>query len=207
MKFVYLTILWIAWCALHSGLITRSVTGYFERRLGHRFRFYRLMFNGVSLATLAPVVVYTFSVHGSPFFSWGGPQRIVQILLIAVAFALFFAGRRHYDTLQFLGVRQLKQADACATLSKDCKIDTDGILGMIRHPWYVGGMLVVWARDLDGAAIITNTVITAYFIVGAFWEERKLTRQYGKDYQEYQKQVSMFFPYKWLKAKRWTKPS
>ena len=202
MKFVYLSILWIAWCALHSALIAPSVTAYFERRFGRWFRFYRLMFNGVSLATLVPVALYTFAVQNDPFFSWGGSLRIVQILLLAVAFTLFFSGMRRYDTLQFLGIRQLEQTNACAVLSKDCKIDTKGILGVMRHPWYVGGMLVVWARNLDTAAIITNAVITTYFVVGAFLEERKLVRQYGKAYQEYQKQVSMFFPYKWLRRLR-----
>ena len=32
-------------------------------------------------------------------------------------------------------------------------------------------------------------------------EERKLVAEYGDEYREYQKQVSMFIPYKWLKSK------
>jgi protein-S-isoprenylcysteine O-methyltransferase Ste14 len=76
-----------------------------------------------------------------------------------------------------------------------------GILGVIRHPWYVGGMLIVWARPLDISAIITNTIITGYFVVGAILEERKLRRVFGDAYREYQEKVSMFFPCKWLKVR------
>ncbi len=72
---------------------------------------------------------------------------------------------------------------------------------MIRHPWYLGGILIVWARDLSLSTILNNTVITSYFIIGTVLEERKLVREFGEPYREYQRNVSMFFPCKWLKAK------
>jgi protein-S-isoprenylcysteine O-methyltransferase Ste14 len=62
-------------------------------------------------------------------------------------------------------------------------------------------MIIVWGRDLDVSAIITNLIITGYFIIGTFLEERKLSTQFGEAYKEYQKRVSMFFPYKWLKSR------
>jgi hypothetical protein len=37
--------------------------------------------------------------------------------------------------------------------------------------------------------------------VGSFLEERKLVREFGDKYQEYQQAVSMLFPWRWLKAK------
>jgi protein-S-isoprenylcysteine O-methyltransferase Ste14 len=44
-------------------------------------------------------------------------------------------------------------------------------------------------------------VISAYFIIGTILEERKLLLEFGERYREYQKNVSMFIPYKWLKTK------
>jgi protein-S-isoprenylcysteine O-methyltransferase Ste14 len=44
-------------------------------------------------------------------------------------------------------------------------------------------------------------VISAYFIIGAILEERKLLQEFGEKYREYQENVSMFIPYEWLKAK------
>ena len=76
-----------------------------------------------------------------------------------------------------------------------------GIHRMIRHPWYLGGIMIVWSGDLSLSTILNNMVITSYFIIGAILEERKLVREFGESYREYQRNVSMFFPYKWLKAR------
>jgi len=95
--------------------------------------------------------------------------------------------------LQFLGLRQIKDEKSCSVLTDDCSLDTTGILSVVRHPWYAGGILIVWARPLDAAAVLTNLVITGYFIVGAFLEERKLKLQFGQAYDDYRRQVSMSF--------------
>ena len=62
-------------------------------------------------------------------------------------------------------------------------------------------MMIVWARDLDVSAIVTNVILTGYFIIGTLLEERKLSREFPEAYEEYRQKVSMFFPYQWLKSK------
>ena len=86
-------------------------------------------------------------------------------------------------------------------LTNDCSLDTDGVLAIVRHPWYSGGMLIVWARPLDLSAILTNLVVCGYFVVGAFLEERKLKAHFGRQYAAYQQQVSMFLPFKWVRRR------
>lgn len=201
MKYVILVFLWTAWCTVHSLLISLPVTEALKRRLGRDFRYYRIFFNGFSAMTLIPVVLYSHSIRTEAWFTWEGPFRIFQILLLFVSTGLFIFGARNYDALQFFGIRQIRQSNACGVLNADCELNKNGILGVIRHPWYLGGMIVIWARDLDPSAILTNAIITAYFVIGTFLEERKLTTELGSVYREYQRSVSMFFPYKWLKAK------
>jgi len=201
MKLVVLAFLGIAWCFVHSAMISLTVTDYLKRRIGNRFRYYRLVYNGIAFVTLVPVVMCAYAVRTPPLFTWQGSLRVVQVLLLIISFLLFLSGARHYDALAFLGIRQLKQSDSCIGLTENCELDTTGILSILRHPWYTGGMLIVWARDLDVSAIVTNLVITGYFIAGTLLEERKLSTAFGKGYTEYQKKVSMFFPYKWLKSK------
>jgi len=201
MKYIVLTILWSAWCFLHSALISLTVTEYIRHRFKGAFRYYRVCYNGMSLATLIPVAIYTYSVQSEPLFRWEASFRVIHFVLLFISLFLFFSGARHYDTLQFLGIRQLRQSNSCTLLTEDCELDSTGILGIIRHPWYTGGIIVVWGRDLDVSAIITNLIITGYFIIGTFLEERKLSIQFGEAYKAYQKRVSMFFPYKWLKSR------
>jgi protein-S-isoprenylcysteine O-methyltransferase Ste14 len=201
MKYALLALVWLLWCFFHSALISMRVTGYLKQRLGDRFRYYRLAYNGFSLATLIPVVLYGYSVQGEPLFSWEGYWRVVQVFLLAVSVFLFVAGGRYYDGLSFLGLRQLRSRSSCAGLTETCGLNTKGILGVVRHPWYAGGMMIIWAKDLDMSAIVTNVILTGYFIVGTLLEERKLSVEFPETYKEYQQKVSMFFPYQWLKAK------
>ncbi len=197
-QYIVLTILWIAWCALHSVLVSLSVTEPLVKRFPYASRYYRIVYNAVAVVTLAPVLLYTFSLRGPALFAWQGPWRSVQIALAVSALFFFVAGSRRYDFFQFLGLRQVNNEKACSVLTDDCSLDTSGILSVVRHPWYTGGILIIWARPLDTAAILTNLVITGYFLVGAGLEERKLNTQFGQEYTDYQKRVSMFIPIKWM---------
>jgi protein-S-isoprenylcysteine O-methyltransferase Ste14 len=197
-QYFLLIILWIAWCTLHSALVALSLAEPLRKRFPCVLRYYRIAYNIVSVATLAPVLLYTVSLRGTPAFSWQGPWRFLQIAMVVSALIFFVAGAGHYDLFQFLGLRQLEDEKACSVLTDDCSLDTSGVLSLVRHPWYTGGVLIIWARPLDTGAILTNLVLTAYFLVGACLEERKLTRQFGQEYTDYQRRVSMFLPFRWV---------
>ncbi len=194
-------LLWILWCTLHSILIAPTVTDYMKKRLGERFRFYRLFYNIVSSVTLAPLLCLSISIRGTPVFRWGGPTVIVRYLLLLTSIYLFAAGARHYSLSQFLGIHQINTGQANYTLSEYGRFDTSGILALIRHPWYTAGILIVWAQDISPSTFLINIVISIYFVIGAILEERKLLREFGENYRDYQRNVSMFIPFKWVKAK------
>jgi len=99
------------------------------------------------------------------------------------------------------GIAQIRARRADGSLSKDDSFVVSGIHRIIRHPWYLGGILIVWAQDLSVSTIMINMIISVYFIVGSFLEELKLVREFGDKYREYQQTVSMLFPWRWLKAK------
>jgi protein-S-isoprenylcysteine O-methyltransferase Ste14 len=197
-RYVVLISLWGAWCFLHSFMITLTVTGFVQKRFEKAYPYYRIFYNVMALVTLTPVLVYSFSIKGPAVFRWEGPFRIVQGLLVGSAFLLFIGGAKRYDLAQFLGIRQVLENSTCSVLTDDCHLDTRGILGMVRHPWYAGGILIVWARNLDMAAILTSLVITVYFLIGAFLEEKKMLAEFGEEYIGYQQRVSMLFPFKWV---------
>ncbi|MCJ7783453.1 MAG: hypothetical protein MUP41_05930 [Desulfobacterales bacterium] len=200
-KHVFVVLLWILWCTLHSTLIATPVKDYLRKKLGDWFRFYRLFFNAVSLATLIPVLYYSLSIQRTPIFLWERHLMIVKYLLLATSITLFVAGGRHYSMSEFFGIRQIKTGRANPALSEYDTFNTSGILGAIRHPWYTASLMAIWARDITLSTLLINIVISAYFVVGTILEERKLLLEFGEKYREYQKNVSMFLPYKWLKAK------
>ena len=81
-------------------------------------------------------------------------------------------------------------------------IDTTGVLGVTRHPWYVAVFILLWASDLNAAGIVVNVVLSAYLVIGTLLEERKLVLEFGDRYREYQRRVSMFIPFKWLNLRK-----
>ena len=196
-----LALLWTSWCVVHSVLVSTTLTDYFKSKLGNRFRFYRLFYNGFAIVTLIPVAIYSYAVQVEPVFVWDGYLRIFQVILFLIAIFLFFAGITHYDALQFLGIRQVKQRSMSEGMTKTGELNATGILGTIRHPWYLGAIAFIWARQLDVSAIIVNIILTAHLIIGTYLEERKLVAEFGDGYRSYQKEVPMFIPYKWLKSK------
>ena len=201
MNYLVLAVLWIIWCAIHTGMISPTATEYLKRRLGSHFRFYRLVFNLLAIVTIVPVILYNQSIQGSPVFRWEGFMIVFQVFLLAIVVLLFFAGARHYDMLQFLGLRQIRTGTSHSTLTETGKLDTTGILSITRHPWYLGTIMLIWARELDVSGLITNIILTIYLVVGTVLEERKLLMEYGEDYRQYQKKVSMLIPFKYLKSK------
>jgi protein-S-isoprenylcysteine O-methyltransferase Ste14 len=181
-------------------MISETATGFLKRRLGDSFRFYRLFFNAVALLTLIPVLWYAHSLRREAIFRWEGVWLVPQYLLLACGILLVAAGGKHYSLGQFVGISQLRGA-SCGGLATGGGIDSSGVLGLVRHPWYTAVVLLLWAGDLDMTALVGNGVLTVYIVAGTLLEERKLVREFGDAYRSYQGRVSMFVPLKWIRSR------
>jgi protein-S-isoprenylcysteine O-methyltransferase Ste14 len=182
-------------------MISIAVTEYLKKLLGSQYRFYRVFFNFISILTLIPVALFAHSAQTPVIFDWSGYMRIGQVLILGLAVWFFFLGGRHYDIRQFLGIKPIREGTTDTAITDTGELETSGVLGITRHPWYLATMLLLWARQMDVSAIIVNVILTAYLIVGTYLEEKKLVREFGEKYRNYQKKVSMLLPYQWLKER------
>jgi protein-S-isoprenylcysteine O-methyltransferase Ste14 len=201
--YILLSLLWTVYCLVHSALISLTVTNFLRRALGDRYRFYRLFFNTFSVATLIPLLMYSHLARwgAEKLFAWEGSMRIIQCGLIGLAATLVLNCSRHYNMLQFLGIQQIFQKRPGNAMTASGEFDSSGILGLVRHPWYLAAFILLWARDISLPEIIVNMVLSAYLVIGTLLEERKLVLEFGDQYRLYQRQVSMFIPLKWLGSK------
>lgn len=201
MKYITLIALWTVFCFLHSAMITTAFTGFLKTKTGRYFRFYRLFYNIFSGLLLLPAVLYSYSIMERPFFIWKGYLLPVKYLLLSGGFWLFYTGSRHYSMKTFLGFSQLNEGVNHGLINSSGTIEKEGIMGVIRHPFYSGSLLVIWTGNLDTTRLIINAILSLYLVVGTLLEEQKLLSEFGNAYSNYQKEVSMLFPWKWLVRK------
>ena len=141
-------------------MISASVIELFKKHFGPKFRFYRFFFNLMAILTLIPVALFAYLIQTQVIFHWNGSMRIGQVILIGLAVLLFFLGGRHYDARQFLGIKQIREGTSNNLITDTGELDTSGVLGITRHPWYLASILFIWARQLDVSAIVVNVSIT-----------------------------------------------
>ena len=118
-----------------------------------------------------------------------------------IALILLIGGSKNYNFLQFLGIKQIIDKKLHKSLSKDGVLKREGILNITRHPWYSAFTIVLWARELNSTTLIINIIFSIYLVVGTYLEEKKLKIEFGEAYIDYQKDVSMLLPIKWIKSK------
>lgn len=72
------------------------------------------------------------------------------------------------------------------------KVISSGIYSIIRHPIYLGNILMPLGLGLTFKAtyaLLYAPVIIIFFIITTFIEDKKLVEEYGKEYIEYKKKV------------------
>jgi protein-S-isoprenylcysteine O-methyltransferase Ste14 len=191
-----LAILWILWCSLHSLLISSFFLARVRRLWKEKIAYYRLTYNAFSLFTLIPVVIYQQLLAEKIIFPWPGPWYILKSVMYLVSLGLFCGGYLVFDLRYVLGIKQIDEMREGGK-TEPMEFNTTGILEYVRHPWYSGAILLVWAfGPISDVSLVSKIILTAYIIIGTFLEENKLIREIGEPYLEYRKRVPMFIPWK-----------
>jgi protein-S-isoprenylcysteine O-methyltransferase Ste14 len=187
----------IIFAAFHSFLATDHIKKKAEKRLKYQFRFYRIFYNFISIIIFAPVLLIWIMYTTSTLPVYNIPNRLYPFIFLIrlAAIGLFSYAAYQTDVLDFSGIRQITGK------SKNILI-TKGAYGIVRHPLYTGGIIVLFTKthvtQLDLTAFV---LISLYFIVGALLEEKRLISILGEEYRKYQQDVSMFIPVKWILKK------
>jgi protein-S-isoprenylcysteine O-methyltransferase Ste14 len=81
------------------------------------------------------------------------------------------------------------------TPARELPFKTPGLYKYVRHPIYLGSLLVFWpVAHMTVGHLLFSSVMTAYMFIGVYFEERDLVRTFGASYEEYQRKVPMILP-------------
>lgn len=100
--------------------------------------------------------------------------QIAGVILIARSVATI-------DALELAGIRAESQRG---------RLQVTGPYRIVRHPLYLGWVLVVFgAAHMTGDRLTFAALTTFYLVIAVPWEERSLCAVFGADYERYQHAV------------------
>jgi protein-S-isoprenylcysteine O-methyltransferase Ste14 len=136
-----------------------------------------LLFLGV-MASWQPVGGVAWRATGS--LAW---------LLVAVQLAGLAVTLTAASALDVLSLSGLRQALGQMPSGPTPLLET-GLYRLVRHPVYLGWVLMVWATPaMTGTRLVFAAVSTAYLVAAIPLEERSLRREFGEEYEGYARRV------------------
>lgn len=187
------------WALVHSLTAARPVKAWVRARIGQRAYdgFYRLAYNAFSALSLLPLL-YLLATRAPATLLWRvrGPLALLfgglQLVgLVGLALSLW-----QTDVWRFLGLRQaVRYVQGEAEPDPPADFVRSGAYGLVRHPLYLFGMLVLWFMpQMTVRSLLFNLLASLYFWVGSLHEERRLEREFGEPYAQYRREVRAFLP-------------
>jgi len=190
---IYLVCASVLWGAMHSLLASHTVKGALRRAVGAPAfdRLYRFSYNLFALSSLFPVALMLITFPDRPLYSIPTPWVYLTIILQGLAAIMLIAAVVQTGPFDLLGLTQLTAVGQ----SKPAALVTGGLYAVVRHPLYTGSLVLVWLiPGMTVNRLALFTVLTLYTFIGAWFEERKLLKDFGAAYAEYKARVPMFIP-------------
>lgn len=182
---------WLLYALVHSLTASMTCKDFIKRRLPRFFAGYRLAYNLLAIALLAPLAALAWATPGPSLWQFEG---VFGWLANGIALAALWSLLRHgsgYDLSTFLGLRRTSDKGAGAPP----RLVISDWHRHVRHPWYSLGLLLIWTRDMNAASLVSALAITGYFVFGSRLEEKKLIGEFGERYRTYRQRVPALLPW------------
>lgn len=187
--------LWLSFGALHSMLARERVRAWLAPLFGAG---YRLAYNAFALVHFAAIWA-----AGRIWLEQGALEIVSHPALGYAMTALLWSGIAviciallEYDKSRFLGLAQLQAHRANLAIDEDGPLIVSGSHRYCRHPLYLGLLMFFWGGAVDEYALATAIWVSAYLVVGTWFEERSLVARYGEAYIGYQRRVPIILPWR-----------
>jgi protein-S-isoprenylcysteine O-methyltransferase Ste14 len=180
----------VLWGVVHSIMASLGFKDMLQRTLGNGFmKFYRLFYNIFSVVSFVPILYLMAVMPNRDLYQVPAPWSYVMLAGQGLSVLLLLVAVLQTDTLAFVGLRQI------LTDEENGKLVTGGLYRFVRHPLYTFGLLILWLTpSMTINSLIFYISLTVYIFVGAYFEERKLLREFGQEYADYKTATPMLIP-------------
>lgn len=192
---VALALVLLFFAVVHSATARPASKAWVGRVWPKAEQYYRLAYHAVSVATFLPALV--LAVQPS-LIVWQ-----VELPLAAGLYALRLSAAVgvgvalvQIDWLTFMGLRT-----QVAGVPHLRQLTDWGLYRWVRHPLYLFSIVFLLATPLMTQRwLLFSGGCALYFVVGSYFEERKLVAHFGSSYRAYQERVFWFFPGRWVRG-------
>jgi methanethiol S-methyltransferase len=178
------------WGLVHSLTAAHTFKDWLRRTFGHRFmRAYRLLYNLFSAVSLLPVLYLLLTLPDRDLYRIPAPWSWLLLLGQGLSALGLLIALLQTDVLSFAGLRQL------VTEEKPGALVVSGLYRYMRHPLYTFGLGLLWfSAEVSVNRLVVSLAFTLYILVGIYFEERKLLREFGVAYADYKSVTPMLIP-------------
>ncbi len=190
---IILSILWIVYGIFHSLTATESFKNLLKSILGRFSIYYRLIYNTLAVILILPIIKFQLDSPTELLLEKSIMNQILGGLMMGSGIFLGFSALKQYDLSEFLGTDVLKDSNK----KKQPLLIKDELSSIVRHPLYLGILIFLWgAFGFFGTSLhlVTAISLTFYIRIGIHFEEKRLVKEFGKQYEKYQKEVPMLIP-------------
>lgn len=176
---------------LHTLLASNQVKNRIKKQNPAFYaRYYRLIYNIIGSVTLIPVGLLVMILPDQPLYKIPYPFILITLMVQGLAGLGALVVLSGTGAGSFLGLNQLMGMN-----EGPGRLKTDGFYRYMRHPLYTLSLVIIWLlpwMTVNRLALIAST--TAYLLIGAIFEERKMRQEFGEEYAHYKAVTPMFIP-------------
>lgn len=190
---IYIVTASIIWGVVHSFLASHTVKNAVRRAFGPPAfdRLYRFSYNFFSVASFFPIAAMLYTFPDRSLYNIPSPWVYLTTIIQGLGTIVLISAVMQTGPFEFIGLTQLTEVGE----SKPAILMTDGLYGIVRHPLYSGILVFIWLiPEMTVNRLALIIVATLYIFIGAWFEERKLLKDFGSAYAEYKARVPMLIP-------------
>ena len=180
------------------GLVHTLLASVTAKDLAYTFwgkaaeRYYRLGYTIFAFVTFLPVLALPAWLPDMFWYTISAPWAYVMLAGQGLSLLLLGYSLLQTGMFTFVGLPQ------AFGLEREEQLNTGGLYRYMRHPLYTFTLTFLWLSPVMSQNLASlNLAVSLYAVAGAFFEERKLLRQFGDAYAEYQQRTPMLIPVPW----------
>ncbi len=184
----------LLWTLQHSVMARKSFKARWTRVVPPHTE--RATFCLASSVALMVVMLGWAPVEGTVWTFDSAVARGAIFSLQAAGWILLVAASHEIDHYELFGLRQPFYAMKGKRMP-EFHFQAKRIYRFVRHPIQTGVLIGMWAAPtMSSSRLMFACMMTGYVLVGLYFEERDLVRQFGERYRRYQREVPRLVPWR-----------